>query len=249
MRSRRSLAAGATVLLGLVGTMIVLPAGVASAHVERDVGPYVIAVGFGDEPAYVGQENSVQMFVHVKRTGKPVVDLGPTVQVDVSNPGGKEPLTMTMEPDFEVGEFGIPGDYRAFFFPTEPGKYTFHVTGSIKGTKVDERFTSGPTTFSHVDDPRRVEFPTKLPTLTEITTAIERLQGRADIAVTNATHLALENVRLRHDVDSGKRLALIAVLVGGVLGLAGLATGIAGLRTARGVGPGRGARVAERTEA
>jgi hypothetical protein len=248
MRSSRRAARGIAVALGLAAAIVVVPAGVASAHEEKVIGPYHLAVGFGDEPAYAGQENSVQMFLHVAKTDKPVVDLGPTLQVEVIYQGKAMPK-MTLEPDFEVGESGIPGDYRAFFFPTEPGTYTFHLTGAIKGTKIDQSFTSGPKTFSDVEDPTQAEFPTKLPTGTELAGAITRLQGRADIAVTNATHLAQENVRLRHDVDSGKRLALIALLVGGVLGLAGLATGIAGVRAGRGVRSDPGARVAERTEA
>src|SRR4051794_10881425 len=109
------------VLAGLLATlMVILPAGVASAHVEREIGPYTVAVGFGDEPAYAGSENSVQMFVHVTQSGKPVLDLGPTLDVQVSY-GDEQMDPITMEPFFEVGEFGTPGDYRAFFIPTRPG--------------------------------------------------------------------------------------------------------------------------------
>ena len=43
-RSRRALTA----------VLVILPAGVASAHEEREIGPYTVAVGFGDEPAYAG---------------------------------------------------------------------------------------------------------------------------------------------------------------------------------------------------
>ena len=51
---------------------------------------------------------------------------------------------MPLEPFFEIGEIEIPGDYRAFFVPSQPGDYTFHITGTIDGTKVDESFTFGP---------------------------------------------------------------------------------------------------------
>src|SRR6266545_3616700 len=50
----------------------------------------------------------------------------------------------------KIGGDGTPGDYRAWFIRTAPGPYTFHFTGSIKGQKVDEKFTSSPTTFDEV---------------------------------------------------------------------------------------------------
>src|SRR6478735_9175556 len=53
----------------------------------------------------------------------------------------------------EVGGDGTPGDYRAWFIPSQPGPYTFHFTGSVRGTKIDESLTSGPTTFDEVQDP------------------------------------------------------------------------------------------------
>ena len=148
--------------LSIAVSLIVLQATAASAHEERVVGRYHLAVGFGDEPAYAGVENSVQLFLHDARTDKPIVDLGPTLEVQVMT-GSKRMPSMVMEPDFEVGEFGTPGDYRAFFFPTRPGDYTFHFTGSIKGQKIDQSFSSGPKTFSSVTDPTEVEFPVKVP--------------------------------------------------------------------------------------
>ena len=121
MRTRR-LAGGAALTAALAAAMVVIPAGIASAHEERQIGPYTMAVGFGSEPAYAGTENSVQMFLHVTKSDAAVVDLGPTLNVAVSY-GNQSMPAMTMEPDFEVGESGTPGDYRAFFIPTRPVNY------------------------------------------------------------------------------------------------------------------------------
>jgi hypothetical protein len=127
--------------IGLAGMLMTFTgAGPASAHEERKVGTYVLHVGFGDEPAYAGAKNSVQLLLHDATTDKPVVDLGDTLKVDVTQGAGSatddsRKLTMNIEPDFEVGEFGTPGDYRAFFIPTTPGTYTFHFTGTIKGRR------------------------------------------------------------------------------------------------------------------
>jgi len=222
---------GAAAVPVLSVALILVPAGVASAHEEHDVGPYSVAVGFGDEPAYAGIKNSVQVFIHTK-SDKPVVDLGPTLNVQVSY-GNQTMDKMTMEPNFEVGEFGIPGDYRAFFVPTRPGDYTFHFTGTIKGTPVNESFTSGPKTFSSVDDPSSVEFPVKDPTTGELGDAVQRLQPRVDGAVAAQQRLTAENRTLRDDVDSAKSLATVALIVGGALGLIGIGVGLAGLAAAR----------------
>ena len=38
--------------------------------------------------------------------------------------------------DAEAGT-GTPGEYAALVIPTAPGDYTFHVTGTVEGVKVD----------------------------------------------------------------------------------------------------------------
>lgn len=243
MRGRK-LAGGAALAVVLAAVLVIVPAGVASAHEEREIGPYSVAVGFGDEPSYAGTENSVQMFIHVTATDKPVVDLGATLNVQVRY-GDQTMDQMTMEPNFEVGEFGIPGDYRAFFYPTRPGDYTFHFTGDIKGTKVDESFTSGPKTFSSVQDPSSIEFPAKDPTNGELGDAVQRLQTRVDGLLASQHEAASAAASASDDASSAKSLATVALVVGGVLGIAGIVLGAMGLSAARkarrGLPPGDGA--------
>jgi hypothetical protein len=82
------------------------------------------------------------------------------------------------EPDFQVGESGTPGDDRALFIPTTPGVSTFHLTGSIKGQPVDQKFTSGPTIFDEVRDPAEVSFPTKDPTTGQLSARLDRKTKR-----------------------------------------------------------------------
>jgi hypothetical protein len=207
---------------GLAGMLAVFTsAGPASAHEERKVGNYMLAVGFGDEPAYAGTKNSVQMFLHNAKTDKPVIDLGDTLKVDVTQGAGSanddsQKLTMSMEPDFEVGEFGTPGDYRAFFIPTVPGTYTFHLTGSIKGQKVDEKFTSGPNTFADVDDPSQVQFPAKDPSGAQLSARLDREVPRLNTA------LAASQSRANKAEDAAGQARIIAI-VGVVVGVLGLA--------------------------
>ena len=67
---------------------------------------------------------------------------------------GDESMTLELEPVFNQ-----PGHYRAIFFPTAIGAYTFHITGEIDGNEIDEEFTSGPETFSEVEPIEPLQFP------------------------------------------------------------------------------------------
>jgi hypothetical protein len=201
----------------LPALIVALSAAAALAHEERVVGTYHLAVGFGDEPAYAGVENSVQMFLHTASNDQPVTDLGNTLKVDIIF--GSKSMSLTMEPFFEVGEFGTPGDYRAFFIPTAPGNYTFHFTGNILGQKIDERFTSSSTTFSSVVDPSTVQFPEKAPSNVELATRLDQESARTTATIADAQSAA----------SSARTVAWVGVIVGAL----GLITAIVALTRKR----------------
>ena len=215
--------------IGLAGVLVTFTgAGPASAHEERKVGSSTLHVGFGDEPAYAGEKNSVQVLVSDAKTDKPVTDIGDQLKVDVTQGASSatddsEKLTMSVEPNFEVGEFGTPGDYRAFFIPTTPGTYTFHFTGAIKGQKVDEKFTSGPQTFSDAVDPAAVQFPVKEPSGLQLNQRLDREVPRLNDA------LAASQSRASEAKDAAGQARIIAI-VGVVVGVLGLAAAGYGLR-------------------
>ena len=54
------------------------------------------------------------------------------------------------------------------FIPTAAGKYTFHLTGTIEGTAIDESFTSSPDGFNEVQEAASGQFPVTLPTAAEL---------------------------------------------------------------------------------
>jgi hypothetical protein len=145
-------------LLLLTGTPV-------AAHESRQVGTYTLEVGLLDEPVYVGQRSGLDLIV--TRAGNPVVGLDRTLRADVSY----ETFTMalTIEPK-GAGEAG----YAATFIPTAAGEYTFHLTGTIEGTPVDQSFSSGPTTFDEVRETASGEFPGALPTLAELAAQSKR---------------------------------------------------------------------------
>jgi hypothetical protein len=157
---------GSALALVAGALLIVGEASPALAHEEREVGRYHFAVGFGSEPAYASEQNSVQLLLH-DANGKPVTALEPGLKVSVSF--GSQTASFPIEPNFEVGEFGIPGDYRAWFIPTRSGRYSFHFTGKLNGQPVDATFASGPKTFDDVADATSVEFPVQDPTVGQLT--------------------------------------------------------------------------------
>jgi hypothetical protein len=211
---RRSVGIAAATLAGVLA----LPAPAAHAHEGRSQGDLEMEVGFGTEPAYAGQPNSVQLIlVH---DGEPVVDLGDTLDVEISF--GDQTQQFTLEPNFAVGEFGDPGDYRAWFIPTRAGRYTFHFTGTIQGEEVDQTFTSGPRTFGDVDDPKQIEFPVQDPTNGELAERIDqevpRLTAATEEVRTVAGAAADDAQAASDDASSAKTFAILALAVG-VLGV------------------------------
>jgi hypothetical protein len=211
---------------GLMLTMFVLLAGPAAAHEERHVGDLDLVVGFGEEPAYAGQPNSVLLLL--SRGGQPVTDLTDTLSVTVEF--GDQSKDLSVEPFFEVGEFGTPGDYRAWFIPTRAGKYSFHFTGTIHGTEIDETFASGPKTFDEVVNPSDEEFPVQDPTNGELADRIDREIPRLEASIKDVKTSVDRSVGSAvDDVTSARTLALVGV----ALGALGLIAAIAAIAMTR----------------
>ena len=159
--------------------------GSALAHVEIDVGDgqYVMEVGFGDEPAYLGQPNALALRVERYATGgtEPVDDLAATLSAEVSKDG--RAMLLPLVP---VGE----GEYEAVFVPTETGDYTFRIFGTIGEAAVDESVTSGPTTFDSVQSLSAIEFPEPQPDPLQLQTAV----AEANTAATTARTLGIAGI-------------------------------------------------------
>jgi hypothetical protein len=204
---------------------LLLGATPASAHEERDVGPIHMAVGFGTEPTYVGQPNSVQLFLGDH--GKPVIDLGNTLKVTISF-GSQTSDAMTLAPAFEIGESGTPGDYRAYFVPSQPGAYTFTFNGTVHGTAIkDQKFVGGPKTFSEAEDMSSATFPSvQVPSAPELATRIQQEAARSQTGLTTAADAASS---ANDAAKSAKTIGVIGIVVGAL----GLAAGIGALMRAR----------------
>ena len=209
----------------VLGSILLLP-GIASAHEEFDQGPVHMEVGFGTEPAYVGQPNSVQVILTKNANGQPIVDVTDTLNLTISF-GDESTDAFALEPNFEVGGDGEPGDYRAWFVPTQAGPYTFQVTGTVDGTKIDVTATSGPKTFASVEDMSSVTFPkVEFPANNELATRIEQDAARNQDAIADAVTAA-------DDANSAASTARTIGIVGLLAGVTGLVIAIVALSTTR----------------
>jgi hypothetical protein len=207
-------------VLGAAVLLAAMAAAPASAHAEKKAGRYSFVVGFGDEPAYAGQPNSLQVII--SRDGRPATDLAGRLDGLMAHAyyGRKadpklENAMMPLEPHFGDG-WGTPGDYRSFFVPTQAGAYTFHLKGRLGGQKVDLVVPSGPETFGDVNDPAKSAFPAvKDPTTAQLAQRLDRETTRLNgtVAAATAAQRAAED-----RVDQARLLAFGGLLVG-IVGL------------------------------
>jgi hypothetical protein len=223
-RRRRILAVA--LALGLAALLVPIWAGAASAHEDKAIGRYRLSVGFADEPVYAGQKNSVQVLV-TDAAGRPVTDLGDSLKVMVMM--GKQTMDMSLEPFFEAGGAGTPGDYRAFFIPSTTGKYTLHVYGSIRGQKVSQPFT-----FAEIRDPAQAAFP-KLnqPTTGQMAQRLDRESARLGASVRSA--IAASGAADQRSRDAADQIKVLTVMgaLGFILGLMSAILGGSARRIAR----------------
>jgi len=189
----RVLSAASTI--AIVAASLLLFSGTAYAHERRTVGSYQLDVGWENEPAYVGQLNSLHLEVVDTRNKQPVNGLEKTLSADVAA-GGLAPFKLGISPG------GGEGVYNGPMIPTVTGTYTFHITGKIGTETIDEKFTSGPNTFVDVDNTAPLQYPTKIPVADELGKKLDALSS---------------------DVDQTRLLALAALVVGiAALGVAAM---------------------------
>ena len=150
--------------------------GRAYAHERRMVGPYQFVVGWLTEPAYVGQLNALDLRVTDTRQNPaaPVSGLEKTLTADVAA-GGLTPFPLAV-----TARFGTAGAYNGVVMPTVKGTYTFHITGKIDTTNIDEKFTSGPNTFGDIEDTAAVQYPQKVPVADELGKRLDSIQSGVD---------------------------------------------------------------------
>ena len=184
---------------GIIAATALIVAAPVLAHEERQVAGYDLEVGLISEPVSVGDRSGLE--VHVTKDDQPVEGLEATLAATVAFGAATRDLPISARDE-------EPGWYESVFYPTAAGPYTFHLTGTIEGTAIDESFTSSPSGFDEVHDLTSGQFPVTLPSVTDV--AADARKG-ADLA-------------------SEVTLALAAGVIGVVLGVAALGVALAGRR-------------------
>jgi hypothetical protein len=172
-----------TRLLSVAAAIVVVVASLgifaspAAAHERRTVGPYTFVVGWLVEPAYVGQLNALDLTVTETATTKAVEGLEKTLKAELIAGGGAavKPLTV-------AARFGLPGKYQGQVVPTKVGDYTFHITGTVNLTTIDEKFESGPGRFGAIEDIASLQFPTG-PSGGDLTSKLDDVNTKLTIAL------------------------------------------------------------------
>jgi hypothetical protein len=189
------------------------------AHEHRTVNEnYEFVVGWLNEPALAYEPNALSLRITLfpngvpeegeetaEEEGQPVEGLEETLQAEIIAGGGAETRELTLEPAFRD-----PGHYESVIIPTVPGDYTFRIFGDLEGQQIDESFTSGPETFSVIEEVAPLQFPVVLaPPSTE------------DSSSANGNEPAAES---SSSDDTARTLGIIGIIAGVIgLGVGGLA--------------------------
>jgi hypothetical protein len=175
VRVAAALAAGIAVLT--------LPLG-AGAHEHRAAAGLELTVGWLNEPTYAGSVNAVQ--VELARGGLAVTGGDLEVVVIFGDKSGTQKTSpLDLVPSDET-----PGAYTADIIPSRPGTYTFHVTGTAGGERVDQFFTSSDKTFDDPKDPAADAFPVKDPSAGQLAQRADRLDSHV-ASVRSRTNLGI----------------------------------------------------------
>ena len=162
----------AIVAIMVAASLAAISIGPALAHEQREVGDYPLTVGFIDEPVYIGSKSGLEIRVTTTADEQPVEGLESSLTASVTQGATSRDLPLSPR-------FGQPGWYQSYFVPTVAGAYSFHVTGDIEGTAVDETFSTGPDTFGEPQSVSAAQFPVQFPGQAEL---VDDAQRGADAA-------------------------------------------------------------------
>ncbi len=141
--------------LGIVLVIALALFATVAAHEGREVadGKYEIVFGWRVEPAYTTLLNGPELEINTMGGDEqPVEGLDETLQLEVSYGGKSKILKLRAVPD-------APGSYTTDLIPTQPGDYSFHLTGTIGDATIDETFDSSKGEFSTVEPITDIQFP------------------------------------------------------------------------------------------
>lgn len=119
-------------------TLLTVMASIASfvlAHDTQTVGEgenqYQVTVGYVNEPPYTEQLNGLDLIIRTA-DDEPVENLESSLSAELVAPDGEATRELPLR-----AQYGEPGYYTSDFILTEPGAYTFRISGFIGELEVD----------------------------------------------------------------------------------------------------------------
>ncbi len=149
-------------LLTAVFVLIISTVSLAHAHTRVELGPYVVIVGWLEEPVIVGERNA--LIVDISENDLPVEGVEATLDLELVYAGSS--FRSNINPT------EIPGFYTAEVFPTIRGQYNVRLFGNINGFEIDEIIAP-----EEVFPASRIQFPEPIPDAFELEARIDLLEG------------------------------------------------------------------------
>jgi hypothetical protein len=147
--------------------LLLMTADTALAHDRVEVGPYVIIIGWENEPPVVGDRNF--LVIDITKDEAPVEQVEATLDLRVLY-GGRT-FTANLNPT------STPGRYKVDMYPTVRGQYTVEFSGMIEDLAVNVE--SEP---EEVLPAAVLQFPESPPGTTELQTEIDDLAAQLQTA-------------------------------------------------------------------
>ncbi|MEM7330605.1 MAG: hypothetical protein AAF490_00845 [Chloroflexota bacterium] len=141
--------------------LIFSTASLVHAHTRVELGPYVVIVGWLEEPVIVGERNA--LIVDISEDDIPVEGVEATLDLELVYAGSS--FRSNINPT------EIPGFYTAEVFPTIRGQYNVRLFGNINGFEIDEIIAP-----EEVLPASRIQFPEPVPDAFELEARIDLLE-------------------------------------------------------------------------
>lgn len=141
------------------------------AHTRVEIGPYLVVVGWENEPVVAGERNA--LVFAFSEGEQPVTGVEATLDAEVIY-GGRT-TSVNLSPT------ETPGSYAAELYPTVRGQYSVRLFGMVGETAVDQVIEP-----EEVLPAAQLQFPEPLPDTLELQQRIDALEGQAQSARTVA---------------------------------------------------------------
>lgn len=141
------------------------------AHTRVEIGPYVVVVGWENEPVVAGERNA--LVFEFSEGEQPVTGVEATLDAEVVYGGRTTRVNLSPTQ--------TPGHYTAELYPTVRGQYTVRLFGTIGETAVDQVIEP-----EEVLPASQLQFPEPLPDTLDLQQRIDALEGQLQSARTVA---------------------------------------------------------------